>query len=178
MTYLRARPSFNGPARLIFAGKDEGGPGGRAALARRIAREGLEGEVILADEVDDATLERLYQEADLFALFSRYEAFGLVYIEAMAHAVPVLTHRVGANADVLTRGAVLTAPYEPRQAASALVRLVNDPAERQRLGRRARALVETAFSWDAVATLYHRTYQEAIGLRRAGRAAGNQNEEV
>ena len=48
-----------------------------------------------------------YSRTDLFTLFSQYEAFGLVFFEAMAHGAPVLTHDVGANRELLTRGAVV-----------------------------------------------------------------------
>lgn len=164
--YGRTRPAFQRLARLVFVGKDEGDSGGRAALVRRIAAAGLEDEVVLAGEVDDAALARYYASADLFALFSRYEAFGLVYCEAMAHGVPVLTHRVGANAEVLAQGAVLTAPYAAAEAAAALVALVNDAPERARLGAQARAFVENTYSWETVAARYRRVYEEAIDERR------------
>jgi glycosyltransferase involved in cell wall biosynthesis len=164
--YGAARPSFAHPARLIFAGKDEGGAGGGAVLRRRIAAMRLDGEVSLAGEVDDEELERLYRSADLFALFSRYEAFGLVFCEAMAHGVPVLTHCVGANAQLLAAGAVLTEPFSRDEAVAALVRMVNDATARRKLGAEARALVETTYSWDAVAARYRRIYQEAVDERR------------
>jgi glycosyltransferase involved in cell wall biosynthesis len=168
--YMRARPYLGRRVRLVLVGADEGDAGGRDALARRIAGSGLEGEVTLAGEVDDAELGRLYGAAALFVLFSRYEAFGLVYVEAMAHGVPVLTHDVGAVAEVLPSGAVIVPRYDVAAAVRALVWLVGDEAARRRLGADARALVEKAYSWDAVATRYRRVYEEAIDERR--RATG------
>jgi glycosyltransferase involved in cell wall biosynthesis len=88
----------------------------------------------------------------------------------MAHGVPVLTHRVGANAAVLAHGAVLTAPYDRDAAVAALVLLVNDAAERRRLGQQARRFVEATTGWDVVATRYLQVYGEAIRERRASGA--------
>ncbi len=63
-----------------------------------------------ARRCSDQELARWYSKADFFVLFSRYEAFGLVFFEAMAHGTPVLTHDVGANRELLTQGAVVTPP--------------------------------------------------------------------
>ena len=168
--YARARPHFGRRVRLILVGADEGGVGGRDAITRRIAAHGLQGEVVLTGEVDDAELARLYETADLFVLFSRYEAFGLVYLEAMAHSAPVLTHDVGAVTEVLSSGAVIVPRYDAAATVRELVRLVVDDAARRRLGADARAMVEKSYSWDAVATRYRQVYEEAIDERR--RATG------
>ncbi|MDQ2831894.1 MAG: glycosyltransferase family 4 protein, partial [Chloroflexota bacterium] len=168
--YTRARLQVDRRVRLVLVGADEGDAGGYDALARRIKAHGLEGEVMLTGEVDDVELARLYGVADLFVLFSRYEAFGLVYVEAMAHGVPVLTHDVGAVAEVLSSGAVIVPRYDAAAAVRALGRLIGDDAARRRLGAAARSMVEKAYSWDAVATRYRRVYKEAIDERR--RATG------
>ncbi len=164
--YLRARPQFTRATRLVLVGADEGDAGGRAALERRIAARGLGDEVALAGEVADAELRDLYDAADLFVLFSRYEAFGLVYVEAMAHGVPVLSHAVGATAEVLAQGGVVVPPYDADAAVDAMVSLINDDARRQRLGDDARAFVARTYSWDVVAARYRRIYEEAIDERR------------
>ena len=164
--YLRARPQFTRATRLVLVGADEGDAGGRAALERRIAARGLGDEVVLAGEVADAELRGLYDSADLFVLFSRYEAFGLVYVEAMAHGVPVLSHAVGATAEVLAQGGVVVPPYDADAAVDALVSLVNDDARCRHLGDDARAFVSRTYSWDVVAARYRRIYEEAIDERR------------
>lgn len=162
-TYRRARPAFRRPARLLFVGKDEGDAG---RLAAEAAAWGLDGEVALAGEVDDAALDGYYAEADVFALFSQFEAFGLVYFEAMARGMPVLTHRVGANAELLTAGAVVVDRYDRDAAAEALARLVGDPDYRSRLGAEARDLVQSRFTWERSAERFYGVYEEAIDERR------------
>ena len=114
--------------------------------------------MILAGEVSDDDLAELYAEADLFTLFSRYEAFGLVYLEAMAHCTPVLTHDVGANREVLLRGAVVVPRFDRENAASELARLINDDSARRELGHQAQQYALSEFTWPAVAEKYLEVY--------------------
>ena len=162
-TYAQARQAFQQPARLVFVGKDEGDA---KPLRADVQRLGLQGEVAILGEVSDAALQREYAQADCFALFSQFEAFGLVFLEAMAQGVPVLTHCLGAGASLLTAGAVVTAPYDRPAAAAALARLVNDDAWRQRLGRQGRDLVHGRYSWERCATGTLLAYQAALAHRQ------------
>ena len=119
--------------RLVLVGRDEGDA---QAIASFVDRHGLSDEVEVTGEVTDEELARWYARTDFFALFSHYEAFGLVFFEAMTHGAPVLTHDVGANRELLHRGAVVVPRFDQQAAAEALTSLVNDDAERQRLSAR------------------------------------------
>ena len=156
--YLRARTRFDRPTRIILVGRDEGAAIG---IENFIAERRLQGEVIVTGEVSDNELAEWYAEADLFALFSRYEAFGLVFLEAMAHGTPVLTHEVGANREVLLRGAVVVPRFNEEVAAAELVRLVNDNAARRKLGHEAQEYALSEFAWPAVAEKYLEVYQHS-----------------
>jgi glycosyltransferase involved in cell wall biosynthesis len=63
--------------------------------------------VALQGEVGDEELCRLYADADLVALASLYEGFGMVVTEAIARGIPVVTTTGGALIDTLPRGAGL-----------------------------------------------------------------------
>ena len=164
MRAIRARwPADRPPLRLVLVGRDEGA---EAALRERIAREGLADLVLLTGEVDDAELRRWYAHADLFALFSRYEAFGLVYLEALAYGLPVVTHAVGATAELLPDGcgAVVVPPFDAPAAEEALLGLLTDAA------RRAASSVAgwrhaTRHTWPTVAARFVEIYREAIARR-------------
>ena len=131
--YREARRSFNKPVRLVLVGRDEGDAN---AIAAFIKEHNLGGEVVVTGEVSDEELARWYARADLFALFSHYEAFGLVYFEAMAYGAPVLTHDVGSNRELLHTGAVVTPRFDRQAAAAELTGLVNDDDARHTLSRR------------------------------------------
>ena len=157
--YRDARERFNKPARLVLVGRDEGDAD---AISDFVAAHGLTDEVVVTGEVSDGELARWYARADLFVLFSHYEAFGLVYFEAMAYGAPVLTHDVGSNRELLHRGAVVTPRFDRQAAVSSLVELVNNDASRRRLGEDARDYALAEFTWPAVAQKY-------LALYRGGR---------
>ena len=154
--YRRARPHFQGPARLVLVGRDEDAEPELRAQARSA---GLEEEVVFTGEVDDEALGRCYAEADIFALFSHYEAFGLVYFEAMLCGLPVLTHEVGANSELLTHGAAVVPRFDGEAAVAELVRLVNDREYRRSLGEAGRDYANREFTWSAVAEKYLALYR-------------------
>ena len=129
-------------------------------LRMRSWRRGVKEMDLILGPFSDSELAEWYAEAGLFVLFSRYEAFGLVYLEAMAHGTPVLTHDVGANREVLSRGAVLVPRYNEAAAAHELVRLVNDREARRELGREAQEYALTEFAWPVVAEKYLEVYQD------------------
>ena len=82
--------------------------------------------------VDDATLDRLYDEAGAFLFLSDYEGFGITPLEALAHHVPPVVLDLPISREVYGDGAVRVAA-EPRAIANAILRLLTDPAERGRV---------------------------------------------
>ncbi len=156
--YLQARPHFQHPTMLVLIGRDEGS---EAEIRETVQRQGLEDEVVITGEVSDEELEDWYARSDVFALFSRYEAFGLVFFEAMACGLPVLTHDVGANRELLTSGSVVVSSYHRSAAVAGLIRLVNDDAWRRKLGDEGREYALSKFSWPVVAKRYLELYQSS-----------------
>jgi len=149
--------------RLVLVGRDEGG---EADLRARIARERLDDLVVLTGEVDDAELLRWYGHADLFVLFSHYEAFGLALLEALAHGLPAVTHAVGATAEVAPdgRGAIVVPPFDAEAAEDALVALLANGPARAALGRAGRAFA-ARYAWPSVMERFVATYRAALARR-------------
>ena len=92
-------------------------------------------------DVPDDELDRIYDRADIFALTSvdhgdSVEGFGLVYLEASAHGLPVVGHAVGGVGEAVINGTtgLLVPPHYPAQLTAAFERLITDPALRCRLG--------------------------------------------
>lgn len=112
-------------------------------------------------DVPDEQLGALYAQADLFAMTSMphklsVEGFGLVYLEAGAHGLPVVAHAIGGVPEAVIDGetGLLVRPDDPAALTAAFARLINDPELRRRLGAagRTRALSHT---WDdAARTLF------------------------
>ena len=90
-------------------------------------------------------LPRLYAEADVLALVSTYEPFGVTVREAAAAGLPLIcTERAGAAGDVAVEGenALLVDPTDRGAIVEALRRLVRDGALRERLAAGSRAVTE------------------------------------
>lgn len=89
----------------------------------------------------DDDLSDIYERADIFAMTSvnhghSIEGFGLVYLEAAAHGLPVVAHDVGGVSEAVLDGVtgLLVPPNRPAQLAAAFEQLVFDEALRRRLG--------------------------------------------
>jgi glycosyltransferase involved in cell wall biosynthesis len=88
-------------------------------------------------------LPELYAAADVYALISTYEPFGVAVREAAAAGLPIVCSRTaGAAGDVAieARNAVLVDPADVGAVASALERLISDPELRARMGAESRAI--------------------------------------
>ncbi len=151
-----ANSRFRRPVRLVLIGRDEGD---EANIVRAVNDMGMNELVILTGELSDEELNRWYAESDIFALFSHYEAFGLVFFEAMAHGLPLLTHDVGANRELLVRGADVVPTFDRVAAVESLVRLVNEDKYREDLGKDAQAYALAEFTWAATADKYIQVYR-------------------
>ena len=92
-------------------------------------------------DVPDDELSQIYNRADIFAMTSinhraSVEGFGLVYLEAAAHGLPVVAHTVGGVSEAVNNGVtgLLVPPHRPAQLTAAFEKLVTDEALRHRLG--------------------------------------------
>jgi glycosyltransferase involved in cell wall biosynthesis len=111
--------------RCTIAGSLERAPDAVQALREQIAATGLDGHIILAGEVADASA--LFASADLFVLASRHEGYGMAFAEALAHGLPVVGTLAGAIPSVVPAAAgALVPPDAPVALANALRRLLTD----------------------------------------------------
>jgi glycosyltransferase involved in cell wall biosynthesis len=103
-------------------------------LMRTIAEHGLEGRVRLAGQLDAGRLEQAYARADIFALASLHEGYGMVLAEALAHGLPIVATRAGAIPETVpTAAGLLVPPADPAALARALGPLLDDLQARQQL---------------------------------------------
>jgi glycosyltransferase involved in cell wall biosynthesis len=103
--------------------------------------------------------------ADVVAVPSRMESFGLVAAEALAAARPLVATRVGALADMLTGDetvALLVDPDDAEALATALHRVLADPGLAQQLGESGRALFHERYTIAAMVDSWMKCYAEAL----------------
>ena len=112
----------------------------------------------------EATFE-LLRTADILVLPSHAEGQAMALLEAMAHGLAILATPVGAHLEAVTDGvsALLVPPGEVDALEAALLRLVDEPALRARLGRAARARYLEAFAIEAYARRLAELYARALG---------------
>jgi glycosyltransferase-like protein len=133
----------------------------------RAAELGLNGDLRVLGPVEDAELEGLYRAADVFALPSTKEGYGLAVLEALAAGLPAVVSDLDVFRGFLGDGAsALLAPAGDAAAlADALVRVAREPALAERLRAGGRAVV-ARHTWARVAEVHEREYR-AFLTRRA-----------
>jgi phosphatidylinositol alpha-1,6-mannosyltransferase len=121
---------------------------GRAELAELAARHGVADAVKFTGAITDAALSELYRASAVYAMPSWGEGFGLVFADAMAHALPCLASRHDAGREVVADGVtgLHVDPNDTEEIYQALARLLRDADLRQRLGAAGRARVRELFS--------------------------------
>jgi glycosyltransferase involved in cell wall biosynthesis len=114
-------------------------------------------------------LDPYYQTADVFALASLREAFGLAYVEAMAHGLPCVAHDAPVTRFVLGDEGIFADLARPGALAQAIRSALDLPDTRAARARRFH-LVRTRFGWDELAPAYARMMRRgaATAQVRAG----------
>jgi glycosyltransferase involved in cell wall biosynthesis len=110
------------------------------ALRRQVNDSGLTGRVRFVGESSGDELEQYFHTADVFVLPTRFEGFGMVVAEALAHGLPVIASRTGAIAALVTPDAgVLVPPGDSNALRGALERALSEPSLLTALAEGARA---------------------------------------
>jgi glycosyltransferase involved in cell wall biosynthesis len=108
----------------------------------------------------------LMHALDAFAMPSIWEGFGLVLLEAMAAARPIVASRVATIPEVVLEGetGLLVPAGDEVALADALARLADEPALAQRLGEAGRERLRRHFSAEKMVGDTELLYRELLGL--------------
>ena len=177
---FRARYGINGPL-VTFIGSvtdDKGAVHLVRAMQRLWSRDSRATLVIAGRPVQPSTFERVYSSlpdsdrahiqqlghvsdslkqdilaaTDLFAMPSRVDSFGIVYLEAWAYGVPVIGCYAGGVPDVISDGrdGLLVDFGDQASLATAIEKLLANPELRNSMGRRGCAKVRAKYTWDHI----------------------------
>ncbi|GAA0224399.1 glycosyltransferase [Cryptosporangium japonicum] len=129
------------------------------SLARSL---GVADRLVLLGGVDRARMPSLFRSADVVLCPPRYEPFGIVPLEAMACARPVVASAVGGHLDTVADGRTgyLVAPEDPATLARAVTSLLQAPSTRDEFGAAGRRRAESRYGWDRVAAATEVAYRE------------------
>jgi glycosyltransferase involved in cell wall biosynthesis len=188
------------PPTVLFVGRQFERKGGDVLLAafRRVRRSIPEAELVIVGPsqvaVPDAGVrclgfldkdrpgdwERLaaaYRSADVFCLPTRFEAFGIVFIEAMHFGLPCIGTQVWAVPEIIADGETgfVVPPDDPEALAGRLTLLLSDRALARKMGQVARARARRLFTWQAAVGRIAATLEGLCGrAARSGPAAAGQ----
>jgi phosphatidylinositol alpha-1,6-mannosyltransferase len=132
----------------------------RAEFETLAAGHGVQERVVFAGEVSDAERDAWFRRAHVFAMPARTpaagigEGFGIVFLEANAHGIPVVAGGVDGALDAVVDGVTgtLVEPTNPVAVADAVADLLLDPERARRLGAAGAERARRDFSWPAIAT--------------------------
>jgi L-malate glycosyltransferase len=146
--------------RLILCG---GGPEERALRELSVSL-GVADRVIMPGYVSSPV--PVYKAANIFALASRVEGFGLVFAEAGHFGLPAVSTFVGGIPEAVANGVtgLLVPPENVDALAKALKTLAYDPKLRSQMGSAAEARVEKLFTAKSMARSFEKTYIELASI--------------
>lgn len=120
--------------------------------------------VIFAGAISDQELDERLAACEIFVAPSRYESFGLVFLEAMMFGKPVVGCRAGGMKEVIEEGTngLLAEPGDPESLFVALDDLLTHPEKRIAFGAAGRRAYEARFTRDLLIDRTLNFYQKVI----------------
>lgn len=123
-------------------------------------------DIKLCTNLPKEELKQLYQEAHLFVLHSEEESQGIVFAEAMASGMPIVTTRVGGIPFVVVHGknGLLSEYGDVKTFAESIGRLMEDDNQWQAMSDASRIMAQN-YHWYAISENIMRLYQSVIENR-------------
>jgi phosphatidylinositol alpha-1,6-mannosyltransferase len=134
-------------ATLQIVGRGEG----LAELQELVRRSSVADRIVFAGFVPEVELDRLYAQSAVFCMPSRQEGFGLVYVEAMRHGLPVIASVHDAAPEIVLDGQTgYTVDLDkPDELPERIIRLLRDPDHARQLGECGRQRWGAHFRYSA-----------------------------
>jgi phosphatidyl-myo-inositol dimannoside synthase len=128
---------------------------------------GVAGSVTFAGRVSEAELRQYYRRCSLFVMPSEREGFGIVFLEAMAYAKPVIGGAHGGTPSVVTHGetGLLVDRLDLDGLTEALLRMLNSDALRADFGRAGYQRLRDTFTFRNFEANFNEFMQTALSTR-------------
>ena len=153
--------------KLVVVGE---GPA-RAELEARARSLGIAGALRFTGFVPEERKRQILEASDLYVSTSLHEGFGIVFLEAMQHGLPVVCFDRGGQTDFVNDSVGRLLPLgDLARCRAAILEIAGDPALRARLGAAARRLADE-YSVERYARRYQDVYAECLARRSGGSAA-------
>lgn len=159
-------------AQLVIAGPENDSYG--QTVRNLVSERGLGSAVHFVGPLYGADVVQAYVDADVFALPSYTENFGMTVVEAMACALPVvISDQVNIHSEVAGARAGLVTRCDAEEVSAALLTvLAAENDRRQVMGGTGRRLVQERYSWPAIVDALSEEYAALIARARRGATIG------
>lgn len=149
VTLVHALAELDGRWTATLVGRDDVAPAYVDIVDAEIATRGLDDRITIAGTVSDTRLETLLERAHVLAVPSRYEPFGMVYLEAMEYGTVPIASSVGGAAEFVVDGTngLLVEPGDLEGLREALHTLQTDRDRLESLARRGLAVADAHPTW-------------------------------
>lgn len=109
-----------------------------------------------------------FQEADIYLMPSRSDAFGISFLEAWAAGKPVIGAKIGATPEVIRENidGLLVEFDDPEDIANKVITLLKSKNLRKKLGLAGKLKVSRNYTWELIAKETNYTYQDLINKNR------------
>jgi glycosyltransferase involved in cell wall biosynthesis len=147
-------------------------PAEQESLQLRAQELGVAGNLRFIGQVSEEEKFALLRACDAYVLPTRYEGFGLPLLEAMTCRTPIVTTDIPVVREIVAHEVNgLLIPLDDSTAlGESILRLVTEPALRQRLADAGEEAMRTRFDGNRLVAQVLSCYQEAIALAQARRA--------
>lgn len=148
---------------LVIAGPDNDGYKSQVELW--INKENIASKVIFTGMLHEYEALCVLRDADIFALTSYTENFGIAVVEAMSCGLPVIiSDQVNIWREVYEHGAGLITSCNVNEVEEAFKKLINDDRKRKEMGSAGRMLVRKKYDWDIITKKLIATYRELCSI--------------
>jgi len=148
-------------ALLVIVGSDDGY---LDELERMLTSLNITDSVLLTGPLYGKDKLEAYLDADVFVLPSRYETFPNVVLEAYSCSRPVIASNVESIPDIVIHGktGLLFRSGDAEELAKMIMRMITHPEEAEKMGCRARKLVEEKYSIESVVSSLETLYERVL----------------
>ena len=155
--------------RLILVGRSHGWYQKKylAMLKKQVSKLGLQRKITFFDEVPRDELIQLYLASSLFALPTRAEMFGLVFLEAMGAGLPIVTTNRPYIREILGDGeAGILVQRQKESIENAILTLLGDAPLRRKLGNNGRKLIQNRYRLEDVIQKHWQLYEKIMATAK------------
>lgn len=131
-------------------------------LKRLIKRLNLENKVVLYGRVSGSEKDKLFRNASIITIPSRYETFGLVALEAMSYEIPTITYDI--EGFKWNNSSIKVSEFDYVKYSEKIIELIKDVSTRDDVIRKGNSITKE-YTWDSIFAKYTGVINQTLNYR-------------